>query len=132
MPLARIPELAMVRAYLDAEEDTRRDFTQFKRNYRKLSMELAEASTAPAPAQAQSLLSLLATHPAVSPTSATARQLVHDFARYPIFTLASISILATWLSWRMLAGRVHSGSNASTSRSVFGISNPQPRPKIIG
>ena len=88
MPLAQIPELATVRAHLDAEEHTRRDFTQFKRNYRKLSLQLAEAPIPPEPAQAQSLLSLLASHPAVSPTSATARQLAHDFARYPIFTLS--------------------------------------------
>jgi hypothetical protein len=88
IPLAQIPELVTVRAHLDTEEHTRRDFYQFKRNYRKLSLLLAEAPTPPEPAQAQSLLSLLASHPAVSPTSITARQLAHDFARYPIFTLS--------------------------------------------
>src|SRR6266478_5787116 len=88
VPLAQIQELAAVRAHLDAEEHTRRDFYQFKRNYRKLSLQLAEAPTPPEPAQAQSLLSLLASHPAVSPTSTTARQLAHDFSRYPIFTLS--------------------------------------------
>jgi hypothetical protein len=77
-----------VRTHLDAEEHTRRDYYQFKRNYRKLSLLLAEAPTPPEPAQAQSLLSLLASHPAVGPTSITARQLAHDFARYPIFTLS--------------------------------------------
>jgi hypothetical protein len=49
MPLGQIPELATVRAHLDAEEHTRRDFTQFKRNYRKLSLQLAEAPTPPEP-----------------------------------------------------------------------------------
>lgn len=88
IPFAQIPELTTVRAHLDAEEYTRRDFSQFKRNYRKLSLQLAEATTPPEPAQAQSLLSLLASHPAVGPTSVTARQLAHDFARYPIFTLS--------------------------------------------
>src|SRR6266550_2192776 len=73
IPLVQIPELDTVRAHLDAEEHTRRDFTQFKRNYQKLSLQLAKAPTPPEPAQAQSLLSLLASHPAVSPTSATAR-----------------------------------------------------------
>jgi hypothetical protein len=88
IPLVQIQELAAVRAHLDAEEHTRRDFYQFKRDYRKLSLQLAEAPTPPEPAQAQSLLSLLASHPAVSPTSTTARQLAHDFSRYPIFTLS--------------------------------------------
>lgn len=88
IPLAQIPELGTVRAHLETEEHTRRDFYQFKRNYRKLSLQLAEASTPLEPAQAQSLLSLLASHPAVGPTSTTARQLAYDFARYPIFTLS--------------------------------------------
>ena len=88
IPLAQISELATVRAHLDAEEQTRRDFSDFKRSYFKLSLQLAEATTPPEPAQAQSLLSLLASHPAVGPASATARQLAHDFARYPIFTLS--------------------------------------------
>ena len=88
IPLAEIPELATVNAHLDSEADTRREFAQFKRNYRNLCLRLAEASTPPEPAQAQSLLSLLASHPAVSPASTTARQLAHDFSRYPIFTLS--------------------------------------------
>ena len=87
IPLAQIPELAAVRTHLDSEEHTRRDFAQFKRTYRSLSLQLAEAPTPPEPAQAQSLLSLLASHPAVSPTSTTAHQLAQDFSRYPIFTL---------------------------------------------
>src|SRR5262245_45144590 len=88
IPLAEIPELATVNAHLDSEEHTRRDFAQFKRTYRNLCLQLAEASTPPEPAQAQSLLSLLRSHPAVSPASTTARQLAHDFTRYPIFTLS--------------------------------------------
>ena len=93
IPLAQIPELAAVRTHLDSEEHTRRDFAQFKRTYRSLSLQLAEAPTPPEPAQAQSLLTLLASHPAVSPTSTTAHQLAQDFSRYPIFTLLSISTL---------------------------------------
>src|SRR2546430_2346825 len=80
IPLAQIPELATVRAHLDAEEHTRQDFTQFKRNYRKLSLQLAEAPAPPEPAQAQSLLSLLAIHPAGTPASTTASQLAPDVA----------------------------------------------------
>lgn len=88
IPFAQIPELATVRAHLDAEEHTRRDFSQFKRNYRRVALQLAEAQSRPEPAQAQSLLSLLASHPAVGQASTTARQLANDFARYPIFTLS--------------------------------------------
>jgi len=88
IPLAEIPELATVNAHLDSEKDTRCEFAQFKRNYRNLCLQLAEASSPPEPAQAQSLLSLLAGHPAVSPASTTARQFAHDFSRYPIFTLS--------------------------------------------
>ena len=85
-PLAQIPELTKVRAHLDSEEHTRRDFGRFKRDYRALSLQLAEATAPPTPEQAQALFSLIAQHPAASPTSTTARQLAHDFARYPMFT----------------------------------------------
>ena len=88
IPFAQIPELVTVLAHLDSESHTRRDFAKLKRNYGELSLQLAEAQTPPEAAQVQSLLSLLASHPAVSPTSITARQLARDFARYPNFTLS--------------------------------------------
>jgi hypothetical protein len=88
VPLTQITESVTVRAHLDAEEHTRRAFAQFKRDYHNFSLQLAEAPTPPTPDQVQSLFALLARHPAVGPGSTTARQLAHDFARYPIFTLS--------------------------------------------
>lgn len=86
VPLSEISELIKVRAHLDAEEHTRRDFVQLKRDYSALSLELAKSASPPTPEQAKDLFEILARHPAIRSGASTARQLVNEFARYPIFT----------------------------------------------
>lgn len=86
IPFSEIPELPKVRAHLDSERETRRDFARFKEEYHTLSLKLAEAEIPPNAQDAQALFALISNHPALAPTSTTARQMAHDFARYPNFT----------------------------------------------
>ena len=54
VPFDQIPELVKVYAYLDSEVQMRRDFGQFKRDYRSKLRQLAEAVAAPTPATGSS------------------------------------------------------------------------------
>ena len=111
-PLAQITELTEVRAHLDSEEHTRRDFGQFKRDCRAMSLQLAEAAASPTMEQAQAFSALIAKHPAASPASRLPGSSRLITPAIPRSRRAGTSPLVTSPSSRTPAGHARFGSPA--------------------